>query len=135
MQRVEKMRHLLIAGSLLVSSPALAADIRSECKQMKEIGETHISEWFEKQRKAEAYIEWRARYGSPAFSKCYDEFKSKTTSRYVFEHPKFKPCEQQELARLNAPPKPEAFDKEEWHELADKKIVPFATLYSAFCKR
>ena len=133
------MRHLLIAVSLLVSSPALAADIRSECKQMKEIGETHISEWFEKQQKVEVYEEWDAQYGSPSFRKCFFELKDKTTNKKnIHEDPKFQSCREQKLARLNAPPEPEfftTFAKKEWHELADKKIVPFATVYNAFCKR
>ncbi len=131
------MRHLLIAISLLVSSPALATDIRAVCKQMKEIGETHISEWFEKQRKFKAYEEWNARYGFPTFSKCYDELNDKKIETELYKNPKFNSCRKEELARLNAPPEPEIMsilDKEEWHELADKKIVPYATVYNAFCK-
>jgi hypothetical protein len=137
MQRVEKMRHLLIAVSLLISSPALAADIRSECKQMREMGETHISKWFELNRKFEATKKWNDQFGDPAFDKCQKEFRYKfDRSKYqrFQDDPKYINCLEQELDNAEAPPPPEiaTFKPDRDYLVADYKL---ATVYNAFCKR
>lgn len=121
------MRHFLIAVSLLVSSPALAADIRSECKQIREMGEAHIRKFFEEKKAIEIRKKGdelgqkilqecldAERKGIEDLDKCTDRrLKKELPPDYVFS-----------FSEIPKPPK----------DAVLFAIAPAATIYNAFCK-
>ena len=121
----QKTTFVLAIACALCATPATAS-IKEECKQIKEKGETQISDWFLKNKQIAEHNKWWRDEGQEIFNKCLkkNDFGDNLdicihASGKIAPHPKVGEWDQIPLRKVS-----------------DLREVNFlATIYTAFCKR